>query len=154
NVNDALSGYALANFSTSPANLTLTLRDKSGATRDTDTLTFAAGQHKPEFAFQRPRFAAIATSGFEGTIEVASDIDIAAVALRYDNTSLPAAQQVFSTIPVIAGDAANTVYFPQFADGGGYRTNFILVNASDASTSAHLEFFASDGSPASLPIGG
>jgi hypothetical protein len=75
---------------------------------------------------------------------------VAAVALRYDNP----ASDVFSTIPVLVSEAATTLYFPQAADGSGYRTNFILVNASDTPANAKLEFYGGDGSPINLPIAG
>jgi len=40
------------------------------------------------------------------------------------------------------------------ADGGSYRTNFILVNSTDTATTATLEFFSNDGTPLALPVGG
>ena len=147
NLNGAYSGYAVANYGPSSANLTLTLRDNTGVIKDVTSLPLRPGQHLPEFAVHR--FAA-APAGFEGTIEFASDQKVAAVALRYDNSS----QDVFSTIPVLVDEAATTLYFPQVADGGGYRTNFILINPSGTATTAKLEFFADDGSPLALPIGG
>jgi len=147
NLNGAYSGYAVANYGTGIANLTLTLRDSSGNTKDRASFALSPRQQLPEFAAQR--FTA-APAGFEGTIEFASDQKVAAVALRCDNSTL----DVFSTIPVLVDEAATTLYFPQVADGGGYRTNFILVNPSGAATTAKLEFFADDGSPLALPIGG
>jgi len=147
NVSDAISGYAVANFGESPANITLTLRDTFGSTEEVKSLTLLAGQQIPEFAYQR--FAA-AQANFEGSIEVSSDQNLAAVALRFDNPTA----DVFSTIPVLVDEPNTTLYFPQVADGGGYRTNFILVNPSGTPTSATLAFFANDGTPLALPIGG
>ncbi len=147
NSDSAYSGYALANYGTTTANLTLTLRDGTGLQKDVQLLSLPPGQHRAEFAFQR--FAS-ASEGFEGTIEFASDQPISAVALRYDNP----AQDVFSTVPVLTDEAAKSLYFPQAADGGGYRTDFILVNPSDSPAIATLEFFANDGSPLAFPIGG
>ncbi len=147
NLNNALSGYAVANYGAADANLTLTLRDGRGILRDAQNLSLAPGQQIAEFAFQR--FIS-ATAGFEGTVEFAGDRDVAAVALRYDNES----QDVFTTVPVLVDETAKVLYFPQVADGGGYRTNFILVNPTDAATTARLEFLGDDGSPLTLPIGG
>jgi hypothetical protein len=148
NLNSAISGYAVANYGTTPANLTMTLRDASGAQKDQTNLTLDPGKHLPEFAYQR--FSNTAPAGFEGSIEFSSDQFVAAVALRYDNP----AHDVFSTIPVLVDEASTTLYFPQVADGGGYRTNFILVNPSNTPTFATLEFFNHDGTPLGLPIGG
>lgn len=82
NVNNALSGYAVANpipdCVTSPAiiaqkawgQLTMTLRNKSGVTLETKTLNLAPDEHVAEFASQR--FPATAAAGFEGSIEFSS----------------------------------------------------------------------------------
>ncbi len=149
NVNNAYSGYAIANFGSANANLTLTLRDKTGVQAGSPLqLSLPPGQHFAKFAAQH--FPSAATAGFEGSIEVTSDQDVAAVALRYDNPN----QDVFSTIPVLVNEAATTLYFPQVADGLGYRTNFILLNPSTASATATLEFYDNQGNPLSLPIGG
>jgi hypothetical protein len=147
NTGNAYSGYAVANFGAKAANLTLALREASGTLRGTQALSLPPGHHVAEFALQR--FPA-ATAGFEGTLEVSSDVKVAAVALRYDNPE----QNVFSTLPVLGNEAATTLYFPQVADGGGYRTNLILINTSATATTASLDFFADDGSRLALPIGG
>jgi hypothetical protein len=147
NVSDARSGYAVANYGTAAANITLTLRDKDGSQREVKTIGLGAGQHLAEFAWQR---FTVAQAEFEGSIEFNSDQNVAAVALRYDNPD----QSTFSTIPVLVDETATTLYFPQVADGGGYRTNFILVNPSGNAATAKLEFFAGNGTPLSLPIAG
>jgi hypothetical protein len=148
NLNNAVSGYAVANSGTTVATLTLSLRSKNGIVLETKSVVLPAGQHISEFAFQR--FPANAPAGFEGSIEFSSDQNVTAVALRFDNATEP----VFSTIPVLVNEMATTLYFPQVADGGSYRTNFILVNPSNTATSATLEFFAPNGSALSLPIDG
>ena len=148
NQNNAVSGYAVANSGTVTATLTLSLRSKNGIVLETRSVVMLAGQHISEFAFQR--FPANAPAGFEGSIEFSSDQNVTAVALRFDNASEP----VFSTIPLLVNEMATTLYFPQVADGGSYRTNFILVNPSNTATSATLEFFAPNGSALSLPIDG
>jgi hypothetical protein len=181
NVNNAQTGYAVANpqaegrdpltssgFLGGSAQLTLTLRDKTGAALETRTVPLGPGQHMAEFASQR--FPASVVSGFEGSIEFSTGQALAkveAVALRYDN----ATQDVFTTIPVtmhvenpsrqnmsghiyIVPSRTSTLYFPQAADGETYRTNFILVNPTDSATTATLDFFGNDGAPLPLPIGG
>lgn len=150
NTNNAFSGYAVANFGSREAVVTLTLRDRNGSPLQTRSIALAAGNHIAKFAAEQDQFPINAGPGFEGSIEFSSDQEVAAVALRYDNV----AQDVFSTIPVLVDEAATTLYFPQVADGGGYRTNFILVHAGTGAMTARLEFYSSDGSPLSLPIGG
>jgi len=148
NLNNGQSGYALANFGKNPANLILTLRDSSGNAADVpQSLTLGAGEHKAEFVAQR--FPSIAGKEFEGSLQVTSDQEIAAVALRYDNQN----QEVFSNLPILANESAPSLYIPQAVDGGDYRTTFILMNSSASDASAHLEFFDGSGSPLNLPIG-
>ena len=147
NTRHARSGYALANPDEEPANLNLILYDQTGNYTASSNLTLAAHGHLAEFAYQR---FSEAGDGFEGILQFASDRPLHAVALRYDNE----AQDVFSTIPVIAEERAAPLYFPQIVDGAGYRTNFILLNPRDFSLSVRLEFFAPDGTPLSLPING
>jgi uncharacterized delta-60 repeat protein len=153
NTDNSSSGYAVANSGNTPATLKLTLRNNFGSVRERATITLPPGQHFAEFANQR--FPLTAPAGFEGSIEFTSDQNVAAVALRYDNMNLNVTSQVFSTIPVLVDEASTTLFFPQVADGAGYRTNFILINPLDIqATSVRLEFYQSDGTPLSLPIGG
>ena len=148
NLNNAQSGYAIANSGTVPTTLSLILRHKRGAVLETKSMVLQAGQHIAEFSFQR--FPVNAPAGFEGSIEFTSDQNVAAVALRYDNVE----QDVFSTIPVLLNETATRLYFPQVADGGTYRTNFILLNPTTTSYNATLNFYTSNGTPLPLLIAG
>jgi hypothetical protein len=183
NLNGAQSGYAVANPYPDWApeavrnmkgwsQLTMTLRDKNGNVLEIKTVNIAPDEHLAEFVSQR--FPATAPTGFEGSLDVSTrnaggpGNKIQAVALRYDNPT----SDVFTTIPVITNveDAAKdlastghktiprvetrTLYYPQVADGGSYRTNFIFVNTTDTPTSATLQFFGDNGTPLSLPING
>ena len=148
NIDNALSGYAVANDGSQTANLSLTLRDRMGNTISNAVLVIVAGQHIAEFAFQR--FPFVAGAGFEGTIEFVSDVEVSSVALRFDNVL----QDVFSTIPVLIDEAGTVLYFPQVVDGEGYHTNIILINPNDSDTVATIEFFDDDGNRLELPIEG
>ncbi len=124
------------------------MRRSDGSTLGTPrTFTLSAGHHLAEFAFQR---FTEDLRGLEGTLEFAADQPLWAVALRYDNPE----QDAFSTIPVLADEAATELYFPQIADGGGYRTTFVLINPAPSTAHARIEFFSSSGLPLAFPIGG
>jgi hypothetical protein len=63
-----------------------------------------------------------------------------------------------TTLPVANPDAtaSNAVFFPHFADGGGWTTQFVLVNPSDQTIRGTVNFYAqgTPGSPApSLTMG-
>jgi sugar lactone lactonase YvrE len=175
NANNARTAYTIVNAlpegaglgaGGGMAGLTATLRNQAGQTLESTFLNTFPGEPVTEFASDR--FPVNAPAGFQGTIEFSSGESGAKVqvaALRYDN----AAQDVFTTIPVstyvpdpsavfdhvfIPVNRTTSLYFPYVSDGGTYRTDFMLLNAGDAATTATLEFFAEDGAPLSLAIGG
>jgi hypothetical protein len=49
---------------------------------------------------------------------------------------------------------ADTVYFPQVVDGGGYVTTFTLINTNSSSVVGTLRLFNPDGSPRTLQLNG
>lgn len=49
---------------------------------------------------------------------------------------------------------ADTVYFPQVVDGGGYVTTFTLINSNSSSVAGTLRLFNQDGSPRTLQLNG
>jgi hypothetical protein len=63
------------------------------------------------------------------------------------NVFAGSAQAAFSEIP------ANFI-FPQFADGGGYVSNFLLTNSTNTATTATLSFFDNTGKPLGINIEG
>src|SRR5262245_52392866 len=42
---------------------------------------------------------------------------------------------------------ANTIYFPQVAYGGGYSTNFVVINTGTTAVTARLNFYSQAGPP-------
>jgi hypothetical protein len=49
---------------------------------------------------------------------------------------------------------ADTIYFPQVVDGGGYVTTFTLINSNSSSVVGTLRLFNQDGSPRTLDLNG
>ncbi len=147
NTGNARSGYAIANPNDAEANITLTLRNADGGRVAAAMQKLAAGGHMAEFAYERFVQAGM---GFEGSLDFESDLALCAVALRYDNE----AQDVFSTIPVLADGLSSALYFPQIADGAGYRTNLVFVNPNDTAVPVRIEFIDGNGSQLRLPLGG
>ncbi len=61
------------------------------------------------------------------------------------------------TVPVARAAAAEVqanFVFPQFADGGGYVSDFLLTNPTDTATHATLSFFSDSGEPLSIAVDG
>src|SRR5262249_14410666 len=81
-----------------------------------------------------------------------SDVPVGAVALRgYTNER---SEFLVTTLPIadITTQTSATLFFPHFAWGGGWATEFDLVNSSDAAISGKLSFYGqgATGSPAPL----
>ena len=146
NTRNAVTGYALANPGSSDARLSLFLRDENGEILQTTELVLEAGKHMAEFSDQR--FPQHAVAGFRGSIEMVSNQDVAGIALRLDNPEL----DILSNFPPFVQDPA--AVFPLVVDGGGYRTGILILNPSEHAANVKVEFFAEDGTPLDIAIGG
>src|SRR5262249_46766082 len=85
-----------------------------------------------------------------------SNVPVSAVAIR--GRTNERSEFLVTTLPVANPDAtaSNAVFFPHFADGGGWTTQFVLVNPSDQTIHGTVNFYAqgTPGSPApSLTMG-
>jgi hypothetical protein len=95
--------------------------------------------------------ANFATETQFGSLELESDQPISMMALRL--TFNQRSELLFTSTPVAdltVAENPGVVYFPHFADGGGFTTAILLMNTSEQAQSGVLEFFASDGSPLSV----
>ena len=82
-----------------------------------------------------------------GTLTFSSNVPIAVIALHGHTNER--GKFLMTTLPVAdlsepASSAA--VFIPQYADGGGWTTQVILINKSDASNSGTIQFLGSGGS--------
>ena len=78
-----------------------------------------------------------------GTFTFTSNQPVAVIALRWFVNER--SEFLMTTLPVapIAVPTTGTVYFPLFADGGGWTTQVILVNPTYAPISGSVQFFGS-----------
>jgi len=121
NTGHSRSGYAIANIAGAPAALNMTLRDGSGSVKDSATVTMMPGQNLSEFAYQR--FPLSGGAGFEGSIEISSDQDLAALVLRYDNVNLDGEPQVFSSVPLFSRMLRPSWFFLRLSTGPAIGPN-------------------------------
>jgi hypothetical protein len=160
---DINTGVALVNLGPAPANLRFTLRDRAGATLATGEGTLDSGAHAAKFVDQlrdlAPNFTFpgnFAASVQFGSLEIGSDQPLAILALRL--TLNQRGETLLTTTPLAdlaAAPSSAPLYFPQWADGGGFTTSVILVNTSAALETGTLQPFADDGSPLTVkPVGG
>lgn len=141
------TGLAIADASGLPRTVQVSVVKPDGTTQVAN-ISLPANGHTARFADQ---LLSGLTSGFQGVMDINSDIPFAALTLRSLNNAR--GDTLFTAFPIadLTRPAPAPVVFPQIADGGGYRTEIILINSTSFSSSATVSFFGESGSP--LPIG-
>jgi hypothetical protein len=148
------TGLALVNPGPATATVLLTIYDDRGSQAATRTLTLAPGEHVAKFLVESEWFGQ-AQAPFRGTLEVRSDQPIGALALR--GTYNDQGQFIMTSIPARSDEAPQAGQIealPQVADGGGYQTEWLMLNSSDSPLTGKVTFRKSDGSPWLLTIQG
>ncbi len=145
------SGLAIANPNSRTVPLTFTLLDTEGRQTARSTSALPPMGHFARLIGEL--FPLQDLAGFKGVVRVeAGGSQVAATTLRFDE-----ALNRLASIPVIdtgSNPGSRVIYFPQVADGGGYRSTFALVNLSDYAVSGMMELFKPDGTPFSLTLDG
>lgn len=85
-----------------------------------------------------------------GTTTGAKSIAVAATDAQNRSATTTITLSVAQTV---TPEVQASLIFPQFADGGGYVSNFMLTNSTDTATTATLSFFGNDGTPLSIMSG-
>ena len=123
------TGLALGIPGSTAATVTLRAFELDGVTpagNNPGTLNLNGNGHRAEFAGQR---ISGLPQGFRGVLEISSDTPFVALTLR----SLVNARGDFliTTFPIadLTRAASLPMIFPQAADGGGFRTEFIFMTA-------------------------
>lgn len=149
------TGITLVNYGSVVANVSYTLRDKAGAILAAGNGTIAGAAHFAKLISQlndlAPDFKLpdnFPTDIQFGSLDVASDQPLSMLALRI--TLNQRQETLLTSTPVV--DLTRTsdslpLYFPQFADGGGYLTTLILLNTSAAVETGNLALYGDDGMP-------
>ena len=141
-VNGAVNtGLAIANPNNQPANISFLFTDADGQNFGQGNTTIAAGGQIAAFLDQSPFNSG---HGVLGTFTFNSDVPVAAVALRgFTNERSEFLITTMAVAPLTAA-IGETVIFPHFADGGGWRTQIVLVNPTDEAISGTVQFIARD----------
>ena len=150
---NVLAGIAVANPGSVPVSLTMTLYDANGSQLNQKSRTVGNMSQFAAMAEELFPENKAALANFSGTITLsASGGQVVGTTLR-----MAPDISTFASIPVIipgGNPEANNLYFPQIADGGGFRTSFVLLNPSGSAISGTLDTFKSDGTPLSLNMNG
>jgi hypothetical protein len=149
------TGMAIVNRGSATANIMYTLRNIMGTRISRGHGILAAGAHFAKFIDQLEEVAPgfnlppdFPTSTGFGSLEILSDQPLSIVALR--ETINQRHEALFATTPIADLSrplATDPIYFPQFADGGGYTTALVLLNTSSTAEKGTLQIFDSNGVP-------
>jgi hypothetical protein len=146
------TGMALFNIGNGDATLTATLRDTSGqAVATVSDYPLKNGAHIPIFVSGEGQLFPSFTD-FLGTISIRSSVPIAAMVLRMhqDDTRLS-----YTSLPVVpSSSSATTLNLAQVANGGGYKTAFLIFNISTSPATVNVSLTNDSGGPLSMNIVG
>jgi hypothetical protein len=160
---DVLTGVAIANRNTSPASLTLTLRNRAGHTIATGHGVLPAGGHRAKFVHQlqdvAPDFnipANFSTAVQYGSLDISSSLPVSVLGLRLTTNQRGETLLTSTAVTDVARPAGiSPVYFPQLVDGAGYTTSLVLTNTSGAAQNGTISVLDGNGQPLSVrPVGG
>ncbi len=130
------TGLAVANPTLMNSSLTITAFQSDGKTEigtSGGPLELASMGHAARFADQ---LVDALPAGFKGVLDIASPTPFAALTMRslYNERG----DFLAATFPIadMARPAPSPIIFPQIADGGGYRTQFVFIGANGESSAA------------------
>lgn len=150
------TGMALVNRGNGTAHITFALQDATGTAMlgASGSGALAVGAHTALFIDQLGSFATgfnlpanFSTATKFGSLDILSDQPLSILALRLTNNQRGDA--LLTSTPIVdmtQGSSITPLYFPQFADGGGYTMLLILLNTSAGTETGKLRFYLDDGS--------
>lgn len=136
-------GLALANPGIECANIWLRLFDSEGSPVAGRRLILWPGEHMARFL---PEIFTGTEAPFRGTLQVTSDVPLGMLTLR--GSTNQKGELVLTTLPARSetdAEIRESLILPQLADGGGYRTECLLVNPADVPLTGRLQFLRADG---------
>jgi hypothetical protein len=149
------TGIAIANPGTGTASVVFELNTLSGASTGlTGSLSIPAGGQTSLFLNQIPGFETL-TTPFQGVLRISTSssggISVIGLRVRYNERG---DFLITTTQPTDESRTpAGPQFFPHFADGGGFTTQFILFNGgADQASSGSLKFFDQSGQPIALAV--
>jgi len=139
-VNDNVrSMIAIANPAGEEAVVEFSYTDAAGTSSAPVSVTVPAGGQVLNFANDTPISV---PSGSSVALSFNSSIPVSATALRFFTNEK--SQSVISAIPIadISKVLNQPVVIPQFADGGGWKSQIVLVNTTDDQIHGEVRFFS------------
>ncbi len=137
------TGIAIANPSEWDASVSFYITDRNGMQVNQGSFSLPAHTQLARFLTESPFNAPAELSG---SLTFSANSPLTAVALR--SLTNERSEFLVTALPIAEVDAARPapLYVPHFADGGGWSTQFVLVNPTDSEISGNLEFLGHGGS--------
>jgi PKD repeat protein len=149
------TGIAMVNYGSATANVTYSLRNINGEPIASGHGILAAGAHFAKFIDQLKEAAPdfVLPANFQSatqfaSLEISSDQPLSVLALRM--TINQRGEVLFTTTPIAdltKPAASSAIFFPQFADGGGYTTSLVLLNTSNEVETGTIQILKDNGDP-------
>jgi predicted esterase len=153
------TGIGVVNYGFNTAQITYNLRDINGNIIATGQGSLAGGHHFAKFINQLNEVASgfVLPDNFQfASLDIVSNQPLSIIALRM--TANQRGEPIFTTTPIadLNQTLANTpIYFPQFADGGGWTTTLILMNTSSSKEEGSFDILDNNGLPLAVhPVDG
>src|SRR5262249_43607340 len=149
-------GVAIVNPNSSSVNVNLTLRKADGSTVAIGTMGVPSHQQVSKMVTELFSSPSSIPSDVVGTLAITSagsaNLPVSAIGLRFRGVN-------FSTIPVTSLSTATSplpeiskgvggtgaILLPQFAAGGGWATEIVMVNSSTSAMTVRVDLFNPDG---------
>ncbi len=149
NTGNVTTGVALTNMGAGQANISLVLRDESGAVIENATVTLPALGHT---SFMLPDTYG-STAKKRGTAEFRTPVGarISLLGLRVALTGVGDSWSI-TTLPVLTSATETTGALTHAVAGGGWQTTFVLMNIGSSSGQAQLSFFDNQGAALAMPL--
>lgn len=155
-------GVAIVNPNTTAVNVDLTLRKADGTTVAMGTLNVPSDQQVSKMVTQLFTPGSSIPSDVIGTLLINSpSLPVSVIGLRFRGanfSTIPATNLSGSTSPLpnITENAGGpgAILLPQFAAGGGWATELVIVNSSSSPMTVRVDLFKQDGTPLSTALNG
>ena len=150
-------GVAIVNPNSSNVNVTLTLRNVTGSVLSTTIVNVPSHQQVSKYVTELFSSQSAVPSEVTGTLVLTSGsptLPVAIMGLRFRGinfSTLPATSLSgpSAPMPIIATNVGGpgAILLPQFAGGGGWATEVVLVNNSPTALTVRVDLFRADGTP-------
>jgi hypothetical protein len=150
------TGLAIANPNSQSATISFMFTTQDGTNFGSGTTTIPANGQIAGFLDQEPYKSG---PSVDGTFTFTSNVPVAVVALR--GLTNERSEFLLTTLPVspLSAPTGEVVYFPDFADGGGWSTQLVLVNPTDEVLTGAIQFwgqgtFSAAAQPTAVTVAG